>query len=205
MEKVLERLKLAFPILYGERLILRRLEQDDIPLMSRYMLDSRVRKFVNFTEGMLRVPSRMLNYFEESYDNLNDIHFVVALPLSMGKIQSRHAEQARADMAIGLCSLQFWDRRANRAKLGYLIAPEYWNHGYATEAARMVLSFGFDTLQLEVIEARCQVGNIASESVLQRCGMLKEMEGMSHSKMRYHVWRTHAIRFQQQYPHLLHN
>lgn len=195
MEKVLKQLRSAFPLIIGEQVILRKLEEDDTSLLSRYMLDDRVRKFINFREGVLRAPSKLFRYFEESYERLRDVHFVVALPLSSSQFNVDPHVQVTGDSVIGLCSLQFLDKITKQAKLGYFIAPQFWNKGYATEAARLVMSFGFSALDLRIIEARCQVGNLASERVLRKCGMVKTLEGKTESNIKYDLWRTHAISF----------
>lgn len=198
MEKVLKQIRSAFPQIIGKQIILRKLEEDDTSILSHYMLDDRVRKFISFREGVLRTPSKLFHYFEESYERLRDVHFVVTLPLFSEYFNVDYRAEADkvqlvGDSVIGLCSLQFLDKVTKQAKLGYFIAPQFWNKGYATEAARLVLSFGFSALNLSMIEARCQVGNLASESVLKKCGMVKTAEYKTESNIKYHLWRTHAI------------
>jgi RimJ/RimL family protein N-acetyltransferase len=60
------------------------------------------------------------------------------------------------------------------AELGYWIGEEYWNRGYATEAARELVRFVFDTLPVHKIYAHCFAGNPASARVLENIGMVKE-------------------------------
>ncbi|MEL6534302.1 MAG: GNAT family protein [Bacteroidota bacterium] len=64
--------------------------------------------------------------------------------------------------------------RYRKADLFYNIAPTQWGHGYATEALRRVLAFGFDTLQLHRIEAGAAVDNLASLRVMEKAGMIRE-------------------------------
>ncbi len=61
-----------------------------------------------------------------------------------------------------------------RAELGYWIGKAYWNHGYCTEAARGVLRFGFEQLNLNRIYAYHFVRNPASGRVMQKLGMTRE-------------------------------
>jgi len=61
-----------------------------------------------------------------------------------------------------------------RAELGYWIGVPYWGHGYATEAARTVLDFGFRELKLKRIFAHHFEGNLSSGRVLQKIGMKHE-------------------------------
>ena len=61
-----------------------------------------------------------------------------------------------------------------RAELGYWIGVPYWGRGYATEAARAVVAFGFGVLHLERIHACHFGGNLASGRVLAKAGLAHE-------------------------------
>jgi ribosomal-protein-alanine N-acetyltransferase len=61
-----------------------------------------------------------------------------------------------------------------RAELGYWIAVHNWNRGYATEASKRLIDFGFEVLRLHRIEARHFVRNPASGRVMQKLGMQPE-------------------------------
>jgi [ribosomal protein S5]-alanine N-acetyltransferase len=61
-----------------------------------------------------------------------------------------------------------------RGELGYWIAVLHWGRGYATEAGRAVVRFGFDILKLHRIQARHLTRNPASGRVLQKLGMRVE-------------------------------
>ena len=52
-----------------------------------------------------------------------------------------------------------------------MLGHECWGHGYATEAARAMLTFGFATLRLGRITATCRPENTASAGVLRKLGM----------------------------------
>ena len=66
------------------------------------------------------------------------------------------------------------DPQHNRAELGYWIGVPFWGNGYATEAARAVMKYGFEKLQLNRIFAAHFRGNTASGNVLQKIGMRYE-------------------------------
>lgn len=74
---------------------------------------------------------------------------------------------------VGAISLMI-KREHRRAELGYWIALDCWNRGYATEASRRLLDFGFEVLGLHRIEARHFVRNPASGRVMQKLGMQHE-------------------------------
>ncbi|MFD9129504.1 GNAT family N-acetyltransferase [Kitasatospora sp. NPDC059571] len=59
-------------------------------------------------------------------------------------------------------------------EIGWRLARPAWGHGYATEAARAVLAFGFDTLRLPEILAVTTAGNLRSRAVMRRIGMTRD-------------------------------
>ncbi|MFG2429113.1 GNAT family N-acetyltransferase [Streptomyces sp. NPDC048590] len=59
-------------------------------------------------------------------------------------------------------------------EIGWRLARPAWGHGYATEAARAVLAFGFDTLGLPEILAVTTATNHRSQAVMRRLGMTRD-------------------------------
>ncbi len=72
---------------------------------------------------------------------------------------------------IGFHDVHF-DR--GRAELGYWIGEPFRNRGYTTEAARRVISWGFEIAGFERIQATYMPGNDASASVMRNIGMQPE-------------------------------
>lgn len=56
-------------------------------------------------------------------------------------------------------------------EIGWRLAAEHWGRGYAPEAARASLAFGFDTLGLDEIVSFTSVGNQKSRRVMEKIGM----------------------------------
>lgn len=75
---------------------------------------------------------------------------------------------------IGNCGVRRRSVEARDGDMGYELAPLYWGRGYATEAARAVVAFGFEQLRLHRISAWCIAENVASARVLKRLGMRQE-------------------------------
>lgn len=68
----------------------------------------------------------------------------------------------------------------HRAELGYWIGVPFWGKGYATEAARAVVNYGFSTMKLHRIFASHVPGNPASGGVLGKIGMRYEGRVRGH-------------------------
>lgn len=88
-----------------------------------------------------------------------------------------HAIYAVVDKAsselLGTVGLTI-ERRFNKANLGYWIGKPYWGRGYATEAAGLIVAYGFRELGLHRIASTHIVRNPASGRVMQKLGMQYE-------------------------------
>jgi RimJ/RimL family protein N-acetyltransferase len=61
-------------------------------------------------------------------------------------------------------------------EVGWRLARDAWGHGYATEAARAALAFGFRELGLAEIVSYTTLGNARSIAVMERLGMRRDIE-----------------------------
>ncbi|MBV9086219.1 MAG: GNAT family N-acetyltransferase [Acidobacteriaceae bacterium] len=68
----------------------------------------------------------------------------------------------------------------HRGELGYWLGIPFWGRGYATEAARAVVGYAFETLKLHRIYAGHFSGNEASGRVLEKIGMKFEGRQIQH-------------------------
>ncbi len=72
---------------------------------------------------------------------------------------------------IGQCGLNFVPEFEETEVL-WALRPDAWGKGYATEAARAALTFGFETIQLDLIFAVTKPDNTASQAVMKRLGLV---------------------------------
>jgi RimJ/RimL family protein N-acetyltransferase len=75
---------------------------------------------------------------------------------------------------IGWCTLNSWNPDFRSASLGYCYDEAAWGRGYATEAARALLGWAFDTLDLNRVQAEADTRNVASARVLEKLGFVRE-------------------------------
>jgi RimJ/RimL family protein N-acetyltransferase len=71
---------------------------------------------------------------------------------------------------IGRCGLAFLDQTPE-IEVGYMFARAHWGKGYATEAARASLRFGFEVRGFDRIVAVANPENRASRHVIEKLGM----------------------------------
>lgn len=73
-------------------------------------------------------------------------------------------------------------------EIGWTLLPHHWGRGYATEAARAALSFGFDQVGLPEIVAFTLPHNVASRRVMERLGMSFDGD-VAHAGLPHVVYR----------------
>lgn len=71
-----------------------------------------------------------------------------------------------------------------QGEIGYIFHPDVHGLGYATEAARELLAFGFEVMGLHRIYARCDARNGASARVMQKLGMHQEAHLREHMQVK---------------------
>jgi ribosomal-protein-alanine N-acetyltransferase len=91
-----------------------------------------------------------------------------------------------SDLLVGFVRIGIGGHQSG--ELGYAVRREDWGTGYATEAASLIMQFGFETLGLHRIQAACGPDNIASKRLLARLHFTPE------GRMRDHVFTNGAWR-----------
>jgi ribosomal-protein-alanine N-acetyltransferase len=92
----------------------------------------------------------------------------------------------RDDLLIGFVRIGFGRDRSG--ELGYAVRRDNWGKGNATEAASLMIEFGFNTLRLHRIQAACGPENFASQRLLARLRFVPE------GRIRDHVFTNNAWR-----------
>ena len=75
---------------------------------------------------------------------------------------------------IGDVHLKWSSVEHRQGEIGFVFLPEYRGRGYGREAARAVLTLGFDELGLHRITGRCDARNLRSAQLMERLGMRRE-------------------------------
>jgi RimJ/RimL family protein N-acetyltransferase len=82
---------------------------------------------------------------------------------------------------------------AGSVELAWRLARAAWGHGYATEAARAAMGYGFGSLDLPEVVAVTMAENLRSRAVMERIGMTRDPGGdfedpdVEEGPLRWHV------------------
>lgn len=79
-----------------------------------------------------------------------------------------------SDDSIGTCGIRLKEPNSGVAEMGYGLAAEYWGQGYATEAARRMLRFAFEELNVHRVGVHIVASNTRSLAVARRLGFVLE-------------------------------
>lgn len=158
------------PTLQTERLVLRPLTPDDAPVLARRAGRREI------ADTTISIPHPYSEQQAREWIAAHGELFTKGRGLVFGMELKREATLAGS---IGLREI---DSEHSQAELGFWVAVEYWGQGYATEAARAVVNFGFDQLGLNRIYAHHMVRNPASGRVLTKIGM--KQEGLLRQRVR---------------------
>jgi ribosomal-protein-alanine N-acetyltransferase len=90
-------------------------------------------------------------------------------------------------LLIGDCGLELMQLEGTDvAELGYDFRSDYWNQGYATEAAQAVRDYAFQYLQLPGLISLIRVGNMRSRRVAEKLGMRRVGASMRYGQQYWH-------------------
>ncbi len=165
-------------ILTTRRLILREFVPEDWRPVLGYQSDPRYLRYYEW-EGRTEADARaFVQRFLDWQAEEPRLRFQLAVTL------------ARDGRQIGNCGVRLERADALVGELGYEIAPTCWGLGYATEAARAMVHFGFQELGLHRIWGHTVAENIASQRVMEKLGMCHEGRLRENERFKGRWWDT---------------
>jgi RimJ/RimL family protein N-acetyltransferase len=95
---------------------------------------------------------------------------------------------------VGLSEPRFEAHFMPAVEIGWRLARDAWGHGYATEAARSALAYGFDELGLDDVVSFTTVENHRSRRVMARIGMTHDpADDFDHPRVTEERLRRHVL------------
>ena len=160
-------------VIHTERLILRKITDDDLAMICSWMSDPEITKYedwiphdnVNYTRGFI-------SWLTGDYETEKTYCWGVQL----------------GDEIIGLAMMA--DVNEWSGSIAYYIKKDCWSKGYATEVVLGIMNYMFFEVGIDRIVAKHSIKNTASGNVLKKAGMsyrghVKEFEYYS-SKSEWH-------------------
>ena len=90
-----------------------------------------------------------------------------------GKLVIFAIAQKATERLVGIININLSDTH-ERGELAYWVGKQYWGIGYGTEAAKSLLSFGFENLKLNKIFAQSFTSNPGSWRIMEKIGLKYE-------------------------------
>ena len=145
-----------------ERLILRALESEDAENMfQNWSNDPKVTKFLTWPANKeIKMAEDILKIWKSQYEK-SDFYQWGIVPKSFGEV-------------IGTISVVELDERVEKVQIGYCIGQKWWNQGYTSEGFAAIISFLFEEVGVNRIEAMYDLRNPGSGKVMEKCGLQYE-------------------------------
>ncbi len=157
-----------------ERLVLREFVEGDLSALVAYQADPRYAEFW-LEDAALGHARQLLDQFRGWATERPRRNY----QLAVAQIHSPHEP-------MGTCGLRGHGLDATTAEFGIEIDPQSWGHGYATEAARAILGFGFRDLGLLEVRGVSVTANWRVTEMVTRLGFtrLGSQPGLAWMKAR---------------------
>lgn len=146
-----------------ERLLLRPFEEGDLQALFEMQSDQEVVRYL---------------YYDAR--SLDEVRPALARKMAGVAVASEGDGMAAAvvlrDTGEVVADISLWVVSEGHAQgeLGFVVHPAHQRKGYATEAARPMLDFAFNTVGLHQVCGRLEARNIASARVFEKLGMRRE-------------------------------
>lgn len=151
-----------FPQLNTERLLLRQITLADADALFFLRSNEQVMAFIDREHfASVDVAVKTINTITENVNSNNGIMWGICL---------------KENPALLAGTIGFWQMKKEnyRGEIGYMLHPDLWGKGYAKEAIKEVIEFGFRKIGLHSIEAFVNPGNKASIGLLLSVGFVQE-------------------------------
>ncbi len=150
-------------MIYGERIRLRAMTREDLPLFVDWLNDPEV------IQGLMHYQPISIEDEERWFEGM------LQTPLDEHPLMIEIPSETRGWEPIGNCSLMKIDWRIRQAEFGIVIgAKQHWNKGYGTEALRLLLRHGFGTLNLNRVYLRVYENNPRAIRAYEKAGLQVE-------------------------------
>lgn len=159
-----------------ERIILRELEISDLENFHFLETDETILKYYgNYPKRNILETKALLDIVIAQYEK-----FKTGRLAMIHKINNEY---------IGWCGIKYNEHQRNNNinyyDLGYRLKPEFWGKGYATEASKACLQYGFEKLKINKIHAIVNIENKQSINVIEKLGKFNKEKFIENNCIKY--------------------
>jgi RimJ/RimL family protein N-acetyltransferase len=159
----------------GERIRFRGIERADLPVFVKWLNDPEVRQGILIYHPFSQAEEE--NWYEEMLKRPIDEH-VLGIEVRLSSEQTRETSAPDVEehwKLIGSLAFTNFDWRNRSSEFGIMIGVKtYWNQGYGTEAVRLLVRHGFDTLNLNRIFLHVFENNPRAIRAYEKAGFVRE-------------------------------
>lgn len=169
------------PFIIGEKIYLRPVELTDVELFCRCANDPEVRYF--FFIAFPTNTIRQKEFIESLYKEKDLIFFTIVTK--------------EEDVPIGQTAFHRIDLISRAAIFSIIIEPPYWSKGYGSEAVKLMVDYGFNTLNLNRIQLHVWSENERAIKAYLKAGFKKEgvlRQAMYHNNKYCDFWVMAILR-----------
>ncbi|MFS0672162.1 GNAT family N-acetyltransferase [Ornithinibacillus sp. 179-J 7C1 HS] len=157
----MERVEVTFPEIETNRLRLRKIEIEDAECILRYLSDSDVMEYYGLPPfNSIEQAKREIEWYDKIFQRQTGIRWGITLKGD--------------NKVIGSCGFLNWLSDHHRVDIGYELDKKYWGMGIASEALRAVLAYGFESLDIQRVQALIEPPNLASIHLVEKHGFHRE-------------------------------
>lgn len=157
------------PVFETERILLRKLDMDDLEEYFNFASDPLVSERTLWDRHKSTEDTRV--FLEKVKQSVEE------------KSAYRWAIIYKPDQKlIGRVGFVYLDEIHSCTEIGYALSSRYWGKGLATEALQQVIKYGFCHMKINRIEGKCNVDNRSSARVMKKVGM--QQEGILREKLK---------------------
>ncbi|WHY55914.1 GNAT family N-acetyltransferase [Peribacillus simplex] len=150
-----------FPVLNTERLCFREIRESDAQAVFQCLSKDEVTRF----------------YGQDSLENVEQAKDIIA-SFAKNHLEKRAIrwgiERKDTQELIGTIGFHAHSPKYRRAEIGYEIHPAHWRKGFASEALKEIIDYGFNDLDLTRIGAVVFLENKPSSELLLKLGFIQE-------------------------------
>lgn len=150
-----------FPVIETERLLLKRITNEDVKEVFELRSNPETMKYI--PRPLVKTNEDALAHIallDENINNNTGINWGITLKDN--------------PKLLGIIGFYRMQPENYRSEIGYMLLPDFHGKGIISEAVKRLIEYGFKDLKLHSIEAVIDPENFASEKVLQKCGFVKE-------------------------------